>query len=341
MGVTTTSQCAWTATSDRSWMSITSGASGTGNGTVTIAVTVNPGPTVRTGTLTIAGQAVEVREEAQPACTVTLTPSNTAIGASVTNGTFAVASPSYCQWTAVSAASWLVVTAGAAGSGNGTVAYAADRNRETTPRSAAIVVNDKSFVVTQEGEAAVSCDYAVSPVEFTPCMAGTTMTAIVTTQATCSWTAAPTSSWITLTEGQAGTGSGVVSLRVSDNYDAPRQGIVEVRWPTITAGQNVRVLQAGCYYGVSTNQINIVKAGGPGHFDVVQQSDPQLCGGPEQNGCVWTAVSQASWITITTPMPQRGDTRVSFTVAPNTTSASRTGTIVVRDKTVTITQAGG
>jgi Viral BACON domain/Putative binding domain, N-terminal len=340
VGVTTTSQCAWTAASDRDWMTITSGASGTGNGTVNVVVTVNPGPTVRTGTLTVAGQAVAVREEAQPACTVALTPPSVAVGPSPFSGTFAVASPSYCQWTAVSAAPWLTVTSGSAGSGNGTVAYAVDRNRETTVRAASIVVNDKSFVATQEGEVVVACEYSVTPVEFTPCMASTTMTAMVTTQATCSWTAAPVSSWITLTEGHIGTGSGLVSFRVSDNYDAPRQGIVEVRWPTVTAGQNLRVLQAGCYYGVSTSNINVATVGGQGHFDVVQQSDPQLCGGPLQNACLWTADSQVPWIIITTPMPQRGDNRVNFTVAPNNTGASRTGTIVVRDKTVTITQSG-
>lgn len=39
-------------------------------------------------------------------------------------------------------------------------------------------------------------------------------------------------------------------------------------------------------------------------------------------------------------MPQRGDTRVNFTVALNNTGAPRTGTIVVGDKTVTIIQPG-
>ena len=339
VGVTTTSQCAWTATSDRNWMSITSGASGTGNGTVTVLVTANPGPTVRTGTLTVAGQAVAVTEEAQPACTVTLSPPGIALSAAPYNGTFTVTSPSYCQWTAVSGAPWLIVTTGGAGTGNDTVAYAADRNRETAVRSAAILVNDKNFVVTQEGEV-VTCEYSVTPVEFTPCMASTTMSAMVTTQATCSWTATATSSWIAVTGGQSGTGPGLVSFLVSDNYDAPRQGIVEVRWPTVTAGQNLQVLQAGCYYGVSTSSINIAAAGGPAYFEVVQQSDPQLCGGPIQNACLWTAVSHASWITITTPMPQTGDGRVNFVVAPNNTGATRTGTIVVRDKMVTIIQPG-
>lgn len=125
----------------------------------------------------MAGQAVAVREDAQPACTVALTPSGIALSPSRFTDTFTVASPSYCEWTAVSAVPWLMVSAGNGGTGDGTVAYAVDRNRETARRSAAIVVNDKSFVVTQEGDVVVSCDYAVTPVEFTPCMAGTTMSA--------------------------------------------------------------------------------------------------------------------------------------------------------------------
>jgi hypothetical protein len=322
-------------------MSITSGASGTGNGTVTVVVAVNPGPTVRTGTLTVAGQSVAVREEAQPACTVTLAPSSIALSPAPFTGTFTVTSPSYCQWTAVSAAPWLTVTSGSAGSGTGTVAYAADRNRETTARSAAIVVNERSFLVTQEGEVPAACEYVVAPVEFTPCMSvGHTLSAMVTTQAACTWTAAPTSSWITLTEGQSGTGSGLVSFTVSDNYDAPRQGVIEVRWPAVTAGQNLHVLQAGCYYGVSTTHIDTAALGGPGYFEVVQQSDPSSCGGPTQNACKWTAVSHVPWISISTPMPQTGDSRVNFVVEPNNSGALRIGTIVVRDKVVTIMQSG-
>jgi uncharacterized protein (TIGR03437 family) len=49
------SQCAWNAVSNDAWLTITSGASGTGNGRVNFSVAANPGATSRTGTLTIAG----------------------------------------------------------------------------------------------------------------------------------------------------------------------------------------------------------------------------------------------------------------------------------------------
>jgi hypothetical protein len=167
-----------------------------------------------------------------------------------------------------------------------------------------------------------------------------TMTATIATQPGCTWTAEPDASWIALTTGQSGSGPGVVSFRVSDNWDAPRQSVVKVRWPTVTAGQNIRVLQAGCLYAVSTAAISVAAAGGPGRFDVIQMSQPNTCGGPTQNACLWTAQSNVPWITITTSMPQAGDNPVSFTVAANATTTARAGRITVRDKVVQITQAG-
>jgi hypothetical protein len=60
--VTTTSACAWTATSNNlPWLIVTSGASGTGTGTVGFSVLPNvAGP--RSGTLTIAGQTFTVMQ---------------------------------------------------------------------------------------------------------------------------------------------------------------------------------------------------------------------------------------------------------------------------------------
>ena len=47
---------AWTATSNDSWITITSGASGTGSGTVSLALDANNSGAQRDGTITIAGQ---------------------------------------------------------------------------------------------------------------------------------------------------------------------------------------------------------------------------------------------------------------------------------------------
>jgi hypothetical protein len=131
-----------------------------------------------------------------------------------------------------------------------------------------------------------------------------------------------------------------VTITFSDNYDAPREGIVMVRWPTPTAGQNIHVAQAGCRYAVSRNAFGFAATGGAGTFDVFQQSEPNTCGGPTQDRCVWTARSDVPWITITSSMPRSGDNPVAFVVAGNDSSAARVGSITVRDKVVLVTQAG-
>jgi hypothetical protein len=142
---------------------------------------------------------------------------------------------------------------------------------------------------------------------------------------------------MSVTSGQSGSGTGTVQMSVSDNWDAPRDGVVMVRWPTPTAGQNLRVSQAGCLYSVSPSAINIGAAGGSDFINVYQSSVPNTCGGPTQDACLWTAQADVPWITIPRSTG-RGDDRFSFTVAANTTGSARTGRITVRDKTIVISQ---
>jgi hypothetical protein len=80
--VTATAGCAWTAVSNATFITITAGSSGTGNGTVNYSVAANTGSTSRTGTLTIAG------------LTFTVTQAGTTGGAElITNGGFETGTP--------------------------------------------------------------------------------------------------------------------------------------------------------------------------------------------------------------------------------------------------------
>ena len=60
--VAATPQCSWSAAVSDNWVAITSGASGSGNGTVAFAAAANPGSTPRTATITIGGQVVTIKE---------------------------------------------------------------------------------------------------------------------------------------------------------------------------------------------------------------------------------------------------------------------------------------
>jgi hypothetical protein len=63
VSVTAGTGCTWTATSNAAWLTITSGSSGSGNGTVNYSVAANTGA-VRSGTLTIATKTFTVTQAA-------------------------------------------------------------------------------------------------------------------------------------------------------------------------------------------------------------------------------------------------------------------------------------
>src|SRR5688572_32180358 len=56
--VTTTAQCSWSARSDVDWMTITSGGTGTGPGTVSLSAASNPATSNREAAVTVASQSV-------------------------------------------------------------------------------------------------------------------------------------------------------------------------------------------------------------------------------------------------------------------------------------------
>jgi hypothetical protein len=63
VSVSAEQRCAWEAVSNVKWITITSGNSGIGNGTVTYSVATNPGTTGRAGKITIAGKVFSVKQK--------------------------------------------------------------------------------------------------------------------------------------------------------------------------------------------------------------------------------------------------------------------------------------
>jgi Putative binding domain, N-terminal/Viral BACON domain len=339
--VTTEAGCPWSATSSTEWIAISSGRSGAGPGSVTYAVAPNTSAEARSGAVAVDDQRHTVSQSgrAVTVCTFEIDPQAAEFNKDAATADFAIMAPAGCGWSAASTASWLSIVGGGEGAGTGRVSYSVARNTGIEARTAAISIADKRFRVRQAGDTGI-CQYEVGPVEFTPCMAAGTLTAAITTEATCPWTVSATAPWLTVQSGTSGAGSAALRFAFTENYEAPRESVLQVRWPTPTAGQNIRVMQAGCRYAVSQSQIAVGSTGGTAAFDVIQQSEPAICGGATQDRCVWSARSDADWISVTTSMPRRGDDRVVFTVAANQASTSRVGQIVVRNKAVTITQPG-
>src|SRR4051812_35194678 len=160
--VTSASGCAWATSGNVSWVTIVSGATGTGSGSVRVSVSPNNGA-ARTGTMSVAGQTITIDQQARPAptCSYRLAPTSRAVGADPDAFAVDVTAPSACMWTASSDVAWITVVSGGSGSGTGTLRVATSGNTGG-PRSGTVRVATETLTVQQAG----ACTYNIKPNDY-------------------------------------------------------------------------------------------------------------------------------------------------------------------------------
>ena len=140
--------CAWTAVSDAGWLTITDGANGNGPGEVRYRAASNEGASPRTGRVTIAGLVFTLH---QAACTYSIDPASASFGAFGGDGHVDVETLAPCGWSASTSDDWIVVTAGASGSGSGRVEFDVRPNLLGGARTGTLTVAGLPFTVSQSG----------------------------------------------------------------------------------------------------------------------------------------------------------------------------------------------
>jgi hypothetical protein len=241
--VSAAATCQWSATSGATWITINAGGTGTGNGTVVFSVAPNTGAQ-RTGTLSIAGRAFTVSQAGSssptpppPAsCSYSISPRSDSVPVQGDTGNVDVSTTSACAWTASSNASWITISSGASGTGNGRVGYLVLPNVGGS-RTGTLTVAGETFTVSQ---AALSCSYSISPGNQKVEASAGTGTVTVSTNSACSWSASSNASWITVTSGASGTGNGTVTYSYTENAGGDRKGTLTVAGRTFTLEQNKR-----------------------------------------------------------------------------------------------------
>jgi hypothetical protein len=320
--VQTGTTCAWTATPQVPWITISSGARGTGPGAVQLAVVPNMGER-RTGTVVVAdgpGTAPATFTVTQDnGCNVTLSSAGATMPAAGGSGSVDVMADATCDWNVRADDPWIAITSGPRGSGNGTVTFNVAANTGAT-RTGVIRIGGRSYTITQPA----GCSYAINPTSQAIPAAGGETTVAITAEASCTWTAVPVAPWITVVSGASGAGAGTVRLAIAGTTDTARTGTATIAGLTFTVNQ-----ASGCTYSVAPAAIPAAAAGGPATFNVTAS-------GP---GCTWTATTDVPWITITGAASGTGSGAVNFTVEANP-GAVRTGTINVQGQVVTVTQSG-
>ena len=84
-----------------------------------------------------------------------------------------------------------------------------------------------------------SCSYSVSPTSEMFSESGGTVSISVTALSGCRWTASSSLSWVTISSGSSGSGSGAVTIQAAANTAAPRSGFMTV------AGTSISITQGG------------------------------------------------------------------------------------------------
>lgn len=153
---TVSTLCLWTATSNKSWCTVT--GVGIGNGTITATYTSNTSTFSRTANITVSipgltQVVVTVTQAGTPVtCALNVSPANRSVTSPAGSTTFSVTSN--CYWTAASNQTWCTVNT--SGSGNDTITATYTENISAEQRTAyiSVVVQGQSPVtvtVTQAG----------------------------------------------------------------------------------------------------------------------------------------------------------------------------------------------
>ncbi len=239
--------CSWTAVSNDNWITINSGTSGNGNGTVSYLVASNTSTDSRTGTMTIAGNTFTVTQSGI-ICSYSISAASKSFTDGGGTGNVSVTAPDGCNWTSESNNNWITVNSGNSGNGNGTVSYSVASNTSIDSRTGIMIIAGNTFMVTQSG---MVCYYSISPASKPFTESGGTGSVNVTAPDGCSWTATSNDNWISVNSGNSGDGNGTVSYSVA-SYSGTviRTGTMTIAGKTFTitqpeTGTNILIWDSG------------------------------------------------------------------------------------------------
>ena len=253
--IAASSECAWTASRDVTWITFTSATTGSGNGTIGFSVAPNRDDE-RSGSIVVANQRIVVTQGSglppapptpppsptppvpsppapspPPACVYSLTRGSDFVPSNDGSVSVNVSTSSTCGWTAASNAPWISVASGASGVGNGSVEYRYMGNTGGQ-RTGTLTIAGLTFTVTQ-----AACVYSLTrSADFVGANDGAGLVSLTTTS-TCRWTAVSNAPWLFVSAGSQGTGNGSVEYRYLTNPGAQRVGTITIAGLTFTVTQ--------------------------------------------------------------------------------------------------------
>ncbi len=259
------------------------------------------------------------------ACPLTIAPDIQSFAYTGGTGAVTVSTPARCSWTAtVPAFSFLTITSNPNGAGSGTVNFTVPPNMGGA-RTGTIEVSNNSVTRSFTAQQGSGCPFALGTEAQNFSVSGGAGSVSVTAVSGCFWQVTSGANWITVDSASGGIlGSSIVTFTVAPNgTNAARTGTIAIGARILTITQDAGT---ACPYTLSKDSDYSPATGGTGSFDVLAA-----------NTCSWTAMSSAGWITVN-PTSGSGNGTVNFTIAPNGANVSRSGTITVNGRILTIGQ---
>ena len=263
-------------------------------------------------------------------CTFTTDPLEQAFPASGGTGSFSVAAPAGCAWSADPRDGWITITEGS-GSGSGVVTYSVAANtQDGFTRETLIRLFERDARLASQffrvKQAAAPCTFSVSPTRASfPSgldQAGTSSlggSVRVNAPLGCAWRAVANVPWIRFrfTDGSSisRSGSAIINYELERNSGPDRTGTITVAGQTVTVDQDGFSNCPGSAFTLSSTSVSLPSNGSQGLIRVGVSA-------PED--CLWTATTTAPWIRITPQFdgdPPKGEGNGSFDyqVDPNYT----------------------
>jgi hypothetical protein len=339
--VTAARDCSWTASAEASWVTL-GATTGQGPATLNYSVQPNPNGTARSSRITVAQQAIDVAQAAAP-CRTGVSPAAVNVGAAGGSFTVAIALPAGCRWTARSDAAWIGTPIPTGGTGGGSIAVSVTANASQA-RTATVTIGDTTVRVNQSAAGGPStdptptpsptpsptptppsCTYKLEQASLNPGRAAEAFTIGIAASAGCAWTVSTSASWITITDGRTGSGTGTFRIAVAANTGAARTGTVRAATETLTVRQD----GGTCSYSIK-----------PGSYNAGRGPDDILVSVNADAGCAWTASTSADWVNVAEGRTGSGNGTVRLLI-PSNNSGPRTALVSIAGETFTLNQEGG
>ncbi|MCP4352886.1 MAG: hypothetical protein GY795_46135 [Desulfobacterales bacterium] len=280
-------------------------------------------------------------------CSYTLSPASQNFTPGAGDGSFNITTDADCYWTASVSDSWIEIVAGGFGKGDGKTDFRVSQNTGDQGRQGSVTVMDNTFSITQAEAGSVSTVTLANGVALTELSAEKDNAAYYK---------------ISVPSGQkkldikiyGGNGDCDLYARFGEkptlqdydyapvyfgnnenvtveNPDAGDWYIMLHAYGAAYSGVSLKAAYTDidCTYTISPADISAESSGGTGSVTVTADSQ-----------CAWDVFNADNWITITSDTSGAGNGTVSYSISANTDLTLRTGTILIADAYVYVTQQG-